>query len=484
MESREQNTIPAQAVGAIAPASGSGPVGPRAGSADMHARIVDALSKVCVCARSLGQYGGSHPLVEELVETAHQALAELLVVQPSLVVAVADAYLALDSFPIGDSNGCLASLAKILHERGVSEMKMTAGITHEEVMAFAETLSLSPEDMVSRGGMVSELRRREAVHVQVRSSVLPPESCMARDPADIYEGTLQLVEEAMNAVQFGLQIPVPEIRSAVADSFRSLIEDDSALLALAGIRSYDRYLCEHSVNVCILSMVLGKDLGLDSASSLELGISALLHDIGKVFVACEIVKKPSTLSEEEWLQIHRHPTEGARALAGLPDLPALASTIALEHHMRCDGTGYPLLPSGHTPHLLSRLVAIVDAYDALTTNRPYRERWTAQQAIAWMLYEGLEQFDRQLMARFASRARLYPVGSLIRLRKGDYAVVVGGNYLHPRTPTIRVVTGAHPIRLDENVVDLTTNTDPGLEIDAMAQPVEVLLPYGDKLIAA
>lgn len=467
MESREQNMRSVQT-----------------GSADMQGRITDALSKVCVCARSVGQYGRSHPLVEEMIDTAHQALAELLVVDPSLVVAVADAYIALDSFPIKDPNGTLAGLAKLLHERGISEMKLTAGVTHGEVLAFAETLSLSPEDLTLRGGMVSELRRREALHMQVRCGVLPTESRAARDPADIYEEALVLVEEAMKAVQSGLQIPVPEIRAVVADSFRSLIEDDSALLALAGIRSYDRYLSEHSVNVCILSMVLGRDLGLDSASSLELGISALLHDVGKVFVSPEVVKKPGKLTEDEWIQIHRHPSEGARALAGLPDLPALASTIALEHHTRCDGTGYPLLPSDHAPHLLSRLVAIVDAYDALTTDRPYRERWTAQQAIAWMLYDGLGQFDRQLMARFASRARLYPVGSLVRLKRGDYAVVVSGSHLHPRTPTVRVVTGAQPISLSDSLVDLATNSDPGLEIDAMAQPVEVLLPYGDKLIAA
>lgn len=453
-------------------------------SADMHARISDALSRICICTTNLRQYGRSHPLVEEIVETAHQAIAELLVVQPSLVVAVADGYLALDSFPIGDSNDCLTGLAKMLHERGVSEIKLTAGVTREEVLAFSETLALSAEDLTLRGSMIAELKRRQILNIQVRSGVVPVESRAGRDPADIYEEALLLVEEAMRAVQSGLQIPIPEIRIVVADSFRSLIDDDSALLALAGIRSYDRYLSEHSVNVCILSMVLGRDLGLDSASSLELGISALLHDVGKVFIDPDIVKKPDRLSEDEWLQIHRHPSEGARALAGLPDLPALASTIALEHHTRCDGTGYPLLPSDHAPHLLSRLVAIVDAYDALTTDRPYRERWTAQQAIAWMLYEGLGQFDRQLMARFASRARLYPIGSLVRLKKGDYAVVVGGSHLHPRTPVIRVVTASGPISLGETVVDLTTNADPGLEIETMAQPVEVLLPYGDKLIAA
>jgi len=453
-------------------------------SVDMHARVADAFGKTSVCVRSVGQYGRFHPLIEELVDSAHQALAELLVIQPTVIVASADSYLALDSFPVEDRKGSLEGFSKILHQRKVSEIRLTAGVTHQEVLEFAETLTLSPEDLMLRGGVNGELERRGVVNIQVRVGVLPTESREAKDPADIYEEALLLVEEAMKAVQSGLQIPVPEIRAVVADSLHSLIQDNSALIALAGIRSYDRYLSEHSVNVCILSMVLGRDLGLDPASTLELGISAMLHDVGKVFVPGEIVKKPGKLSDEEWQQIRRHPAEGARALAGLPDLPALASTIALEHHTRLDGSGYPSLPPQHRPHLLSRLVAVVDAYDALTTDRPYRERWTAQQAIAWMLYESKGQFDRELMARFASRARLYPIGSIVRLKSGDYGVVVGGSHKHPRKPSLRIVAGPDFLSLEPAIIDLSTNTDPGLEIDSMAQPVEVLLPYADRLLAA
>lgn len=453
-------------------------------SADMHYRIADALTKVGTCARSVIQYGRHHPLVEEMVQAAHQAFAELLVIQPTVAIAVTDSYLAIDSFPIEDPGGCLAAFARLLSERKITELRLSVGITLNEVLEFSEVLALSPEDLLLRGGIAAEMERRKVINITTRSGILPVESREAKDPANIYQEALLLVEDAMKAVESGLRIPVPEIRSVVADSLHSLIHDNSALLALAGIRSYDHYLSEHSVNVCILSMVLGRDLGLDPATTLELGISAMLHDVGKVFVPSEIVKKPGKLSEEEWQQIRRHPAEGARALAGLPDLPALVSTIALEHHVRSDGTGYPSLPSHHKPHLLSRLVCIVDTYDALTTNRPYRERWTAQQAIAWMLYEVTNQYDRQLMARFAARARLYPIGSLVRLTKGDYAVVVGGSYLNPRRPRLRIVAGPTVTDIDIAVIDLADNTDPGLEIDSMAQPVEVLLPYADRLAAA
>lgn len=464
------------------------PLTPQASSGerpeDAHNRIADALTKLAVCVRSLGQYGSSHPLILEMAGTAHLAISELLAVQPMVAVAVGDSYFALDSFPIEDKSGSLTAFAGLLHERQIGLIKMTAGVTKAEVVAIAEALSLSPEDLTLRGGIQTETTQRGITHIAVEVGVLPTESREGMDPADIYEEALILVEEAMRAVQSGLQVPVPEIRAVVADALRSLAGDDKTLLALAGIRSYDRYLAEHSVNVCILSMVLGRDLGLDSASSLELGVSAMLHDVGKVFVPGDIVRKPGRLTEQEWEHIRRHPTQGARALAGLHDLPALASTIALQHHIRTDGSGYPALPPGQKPHLLSRLVAIVDSYDALTTDRPYRRRWTAQEAIAWMIYEAPGQYDRQLMARFASRAQLYPIGSLVRLKRGDYAVVVGGSYQNPRRPVIQLVGEQGKRAGQVEPIRLADCDDSALDIDAVAQPVEVLLPLTDNYLAA
>jgi len=457
----------------------SGSVG---ASADMHARISGALARIGICVRTVGQYGRSHPMIGEMVAGAHQALVELLVVQPTVAVAVVDNYLALESFPIDDKSGCLSGLAGLLSQRKVTEIRLTSGITRGELIEFAEVMYLAPENILLMGGIAAEFERRQVTHIRVSTGVLPTEFRQAKDPADIYEDALILVEDALRAVQSGLAIPVPEIRAVVADSLQNLLQEESALLALTGIRSYDRYLSEHSVNVCILSMVLGRDLGLDTASTLELGISGLLHDVGKVFVPQDIVGKPGRLSEEEWQQIRRHPGEGARALAGLADLPALASAIALEHHVRADGTGYPSLPPNYRPHLLSRLIAIVDTYDALTTDRPYRARWTAQQAIAWMLYEEPGRYDRQLLARFAARARLYPLGSLVKLTSGDHAIVVSGSFDHPRLPTLRII-GAEKSGAPREI-DLAAGEDPGLRIESMAQPVEVLLPFAERLEAA
>jgi len=454
-----------------------------AASIDVHSRITQSLLQIAVCVRSMGLYGKHHPLVQEMVAQARQSLNILLIVQPIVVIGVGDSYLSLESFPVHDSSGGLSAFAGMLNEHLVSEFRLVSGITETEIMELSDVLSLSHEDLIMRGGISAELVRRDVQHIRMKQGSIPPQSREGKDPADNYDEALLLVEDALRAVQSGLQIPVMEIRGVVADSLHSLIADASALLALAGIRSYDRYLSEHSVNVCIISMALGRDLGLDASTTLELGISAMLHDVGKVFVDSAVVNKPAKLTEEEWEQRRRHPVDGARVLAGLEDLPALASTIALEHHTYLDGSGYPSLPVHQQPHLLSRLVTIVDTYDALTTGRPYRERWTTQRAIAYMLYDATGKYDRQLIARFASRARLYPIGSMVRLINGKIAVVTGGSQNYPTRPTLRIVDSAMSGGSVDEIIDLAQVTDPSLEIDAMAQPIEALLPYIDRLTA-
>jgi len=445
------------------------------------ARISDFLGKLLGCMRSMSLYGRTHPTPLEMTAAAQQSLSQILALYPTVTLAIVDSYLTLDSFPIEGNLGLVAELAEELGSRAVSAITFLDGITVDEVADFAEALCISREDLLTRGGLLKEMEKRGVTHIELRSGTGPAEACEGKDPAVIYEEALLLIEEALEAVHVGLKIPIHEIRSLVQDSLQSLISDEGALLALAGIRSYDRYLSEHSVNVCILSMVFGRRLGIDQSTSVELGISALLHDIGKVFIPENVVRKPGKLSEEEWQHVRRHPSEGARALASMQGMPSLAPIIAMEHHANPDGTGYPGFGSNHHPHLLSRLVSIVDTYDALTTDRPYRERWTGQQAVAWMLYEAPNRYDRQLMARFASTSGLYPIGSLVQLMNQHIAVVVSGSMKHPTKPIIKLISGSGQ---QKGVINLQENTDRGLEIKSIAQPVEALLPYTDRLLAA
>ena len=451
-------------------------------AARMRSQVSESVAKTSACVRNVALYGRFHPVVQELTESSSQALQAILDVNPRLVIMVSDSDLILDSFPLTDNTDAIRSFARLLWNAGIGELSFLCGITGEEILGLAEILSLSAQEIGLRGGIERELDQRGITHISIGGCVLPSEFREGTDPAQIYDEALMLIEEAMVAVQSGLSIRIPEIRAVVSDSLQSLMADESSLLALTNIRSYDRYLSEHSVNVSILSMVLARDLGIDTAGALELGVSAMLHDVGKVFISKDVVAKPGKLTEQEWEQMRRHPAEGARALAAMQNMPPLAPTVALEHHIYCDGAGYPALTTGQTPHLWSRLVAIVDTYDALTTDRPYRERWSAEEAIAWMLYETANRYDRQLLARFASRARLFPIGSIVKLTSGETAIIVGGTRMLPHRPRMRILEERDGALVPTEIVDLAQDADSHRSPIALAQPVEVLLRYTDRLL--
>ncbi len=448
----------------------------------MRISVSEALAKVSVYVRSLGLYGRAHPIVEEMVNAAQESLLQALASNPVISVVVTERYLALDSFPVEDPTGCLQSFLELLHERQIGEVLFSAGVSVPDIDVFAEALSMSAETLALHGGSDTFLKSRGVTNVKALRETDETQTAEGPAAAQVYNGALVLAEEAMEAVATGMPLPVADIRSAVTDSLHSLMTDETALLALAAIRSYDRYLSEHSVNVCIFSMMLGRDLGLTVEEVMDLGIAALLHDVGKVFVPSEVVKKPGKLTEEEWMEMRKHPVAGARALAGMRELPSLSATVALEHHMYMDGTGYPSL-GHHQPHLSSRLVTIADTYDAMTTERPYRTRWTPDEAIGWMLYETQDRYDRQLLARFASRAGMFPIGTFVKLSSDDLAVVVGGSRQSPRRPVVKVVA-PRSRRRQGQVVNLAESRHRLLSITKVARPVEVLLPYVDALAAA
>lgn len=437
------------------------------------AAVTNALTALGACTRYMNLYGAEHPLMQEKMIDAHNLLVRLLIIQPIVTIGITDPYLTLDRFPIEDPTANLAAFAKLLNARRVVEMQLSAGIAIRDIEILSEILMIAPDEIESMGGIENEMKMRGAVHIQLKEGEVVYDQRDLTDPSDVYNLALNIVGQTFDAVRTGRRIPVPEIRIVVSDTLRNIFADDSAMLALATIRSYNRYLAEHSVNTCILSMALGRDLGLDASVILELGIAAILHETGKAFLPHSIEDKSGKLTEEEWEQVRRHPVEGARMLAGFADLPALAATIALEHHAYCDGSGYPFFPPKHKIHLLSRLVAIVDSYDALTTDRPFRERWSPQKAIGCMLYESHERYDKQLLARFASKAKLYPIGSIVRLKTGDIAIILGGSKEHPYQPDIRMITGSQK----GETISLSEIADPLMGIESLAEPVEAIIPY-------
>ena len=215
----------------------------------------------------------------------------------------------------------------------------------------------------------------------------------------------------------------------LAQSMVDLIHEDSSLiLGLATLHEYDDYTYTHSVNVSLISTCLGKRIGLSKVALEHLSVCGLFHDLGKVGVPREVLLKQGQLNDEEWKQMQDHPLLGVKKILRLNADKELRSKIILgpfEHHLNPDMTGYPKTHFMKKVSLTGRILRIADVYEALTADRKYRSRsFTPDEALRKMWSEGSRSFDMILLKSFIQMMGIFPIGSMVELDDGRFAMVV------------------------------------------------------------
>ncbi len=224
----------------------------------------------------------------------------------------------------------------------------------------------------------------------------------------------------------------------------SITRAPTALLSVARLKNHDDYTYLHSMAVCGLMISLGKKMGLDEQQLRRVGMGGLLHDVGKAAVPLEILNKPGKLTDEEFTIMRQHPIVGAQRLMDADAGDDLLD-IALHHHEKYDGSGYPHGLKGEEITLYARMAAVCDVYDAVTSNRPYRKGWTPAEAMHNMLsWRG--HFDSTLLHAFVRTIGIYPVGSLVRLASGRVALVVQAGEKSLLKPKVHVFWSLHSQR--------------------------------------
>ncbi|MBC7076240.1 MAG: HD-GYP domain-containing protein, partial [Syntrophomonadaceae bacterium] len=218
-----------------------------------------------------------------------------------------------------------------------------------------------------------------------------------------------------------------------------LLSNRDILIHMSDIRTFDDYTFAHSVNVCILSLITGITLGYDDLKLRDLGIGALLHDIGKTKIDKEILNKPDDLTKEEFNEIKKHTVYGFKILRQYDDIPLLSAHIAYQHHERWDGQGYPRGLSDKNIHEYARIVAVADVYDALLADRPYRPSYTVNQAITILKRMSGIYLDANCVDSLIANIAIYPIGSVIELNTGEIGVVVDVNKKAPSKPVVKII---------------------------------------------
>ncbi|ADU71074.1 HD-GYP domain-containing protein [Pantoea sp. At-9b] len=279
-----------------------------------------------------------------------------------------------------------------------------------------------------------------------------------------------------NEARLGQSLDLNYTLNLVDEIAGSLTREPTALLSMARLKNHDDYTYLHSMAVCGLMISLGKKLGLDEQQQRRVGMGGLLHDVGKAAVPLEILNKPGRLTPEEMAIMRQHPIVGAQMLMEA-DADEDLLDITLHHHEKLDGSGYPHGLKGEEISLFSRMAAVCDVYDAVTSDRPYRKGWTPAEAMHNMLsWRG--HFDTKLLQTFVRSIGIYPVGSLVRLASGRVALVVQAGEQSLLKPKVHVFWSLHAQReIKPEELDLgdsfCTDSITGAEDSSMWQNIDL-----------
>lgn len=410
-----------------------------------------------VARKEARMYPSHHPAVKEIVVSLVRALETITKVRKIVAFNIAQREVFLEEIPLPRVTMTQSEFVEMCAERLIGTLCFREGVTVDEVTTFIEVLNEFKLDETARHQRTFEamLTEKGVKHIDVSASlpVAKPDRGQEfateeeRAARDDYDLAREAVYDTFQNLLAGKSFSAGSVELAVNGMVRGLFADRTVYRRLADIKDYDNYTFNHAVNVAILSLLVGIDVGLSMDQLNSLGVAALLHDVGKILVPADVLNRPGKLSDEDWEKMRSHPAAGARLLLEQAGHQDIAVTVAFEHHARYDLSGYPRIPAKRELHFFSRIVGLSDVYDALTSDRSYRGSIMPDAAARIILSGTGRDFDPALAKVFVKSIGVFPQGCAVVLSNGEPAIVQEPNPADPIRPRVRLMR-------DRKLVDL------------------------------
>jgi putative nucleotidyltransferase with HDIG domain len=349
-------------------------------------------------------YPADHPSREGAIDDAYRELDDLAAGPVPPAFTFLDDEVVFGREPLRDMKTW--DWGRRLVAAGVQRLELERRVSRDEFDGFLHEI-LARLSLTSAG--TGENRQMRALGIRFGAVGLESDVAAAREAVPALDPTtleLTLGDEAetlrwvQHCVQSGGPVPLIEAEAVVRSLSVAMHGDRRIVLPLLQLKEFDQYTTTHSLNVSVLAMGLAEAIGCRPLDVRAIGVAGLLHDIGKVRIPLEVLTKPGKLTDEEFKVMRQHPVDGARIIMQSHDDLDLAAEVAYEHHIMLDGGGYPQLRYPRKAAMASRLVHVCDVFDALSTNRPYRDAWPMARTLAYLDERSGTEFDPDLVRLF------------------------------------------------------------------------------------
>ncbi len=389
-------------------------------------------------------YSRNHPVFHEAIEKSNKSLQEALANKTELIIGMVDEELACEEEIYFDLSRRLKSSILYLLERNIEKIYIHKTFSPDELNEFVSLLSTLTKDQLQK-----DSQKVLALHGirNIKTSKLKDDSLFQIGGTDDWKALKKLYDTSIDTYVSSIErvlnlevIDYIDLRFNLLNVMENFMGRHQEIMSLLQIKSKDLLTFVHLLNVSILAMHLSSKLGFSKDEVLDVGVAALFHDVGKIYISSQILRKDSKLTDQEYLKIKDHAILGARILNEYTDtMGILPAVVAFEHHLRYDVKGYPKVAYLKQPFIASFIVSICDVYDALAQKRTYKKDSPPNEIYEIMIKEREKLFHPQILDRFFEVTGVWPVGTIVSLSDKSIAVVREINEQDIFQPKVEVI---------------------------------------------